>query len=307
MNSNYLIIAIGVAVIAGITIVTVITPESDESEIQPQEEYDEVFSIGTVSDDAAKMIKRYQPTADYIAEKLSGEKKIKGKVIITKTIDDMEELLINQEIDLYYDSPFPTIYLTEDTDAKVLVKRWKEKSESYNSVSFVKRDSEIQGMRDLPGTTIVFQAEESTTGFMLPLTKLLSKGYRIGYDMNNDINYVFSGDDENTAHWVVEGKGESGVISNLDFDDLPVELKQDLRIIWETEHVPRQLVIHRSDMNSERIENVKEILLSMHETQEGLEILEDFKHTSRYSDFDDEEEYNEIVNMLKSLPPGIID
>lgn len=308
MNSAYLIIGIAVAVVAGITIAMSFTTEEDETLTElVQEEYDEIFAIGTVSDDAAKMIKRYQPTADYIAENLSGEKKYKGKVIITQTIDDMEDLLLNQEIDLYYDSPFGVVYLTEETGAKVIAKRWKENSASYNSVCFVKRDSEIQSMRELPGKTLVFQSLESTTGYMLPMTKLLEKGYRIGFDMKNDINYIFSGDDENTAHWVLEGKGDAGVISNLDFMDLPDDLRDEFRIIWETQSVPRQLVALKSSASPEMTENVKEILLSMHESEVGLEILEEFKHTSRYSDFNSEEEYQDIVNMLKSLPPGIID
>ena len=309
MNSNYLIVGISIAVIAGITIASLMIAEPDEQEVLPLEveEYDEVFAIGTVSSDASKMIKRFQPTADYIAENLSGEKKYKGKVIITKTIEDMEELLLNQEIDLYYDSPFATVYLAEETNAKVIAKRWKENAESYNSVFFVKKDSEIQSIKDLPGTTLVFQNVESTSGYMLPITQLLSKGYRVGFDMNNDINHVFSGDDENTAHWIVEGKGDSGAISNLDFDDLPKDLKEDLRIIGESNQVPRQLVIQRSDTSDDQANKVKEILLSMHETGKGLEILEDFKHTSRYSDFDNATEYDEILKMLKSLPPGIID
>ena len=154
MNSAYLIIGIAAAVVVGITVVMSFEEDTDEltSELT-LEEYDEVFAIGTVSGDAAKMIKRYQPTADYIAENLSGEKKYKGKVIITQTIEDMEELLLNQEIDLYYDSPFGVVYLTEETGATVIAKRWKENSESYNSVAFVKRDSEIQSMRELPGKT----------------------------------------------------------------------------------------------------------------------------------------------------------
>ena len=184
MNSAYLIIGIAVAVVAGITVV--MSFEGDTDEPIPElalEEYDEVFAIGTVSSDPAKMIKRYQPTADYIAENLSGEKKYKGKVIITQTIEDMEDLLLNQEIDLYYDSPFGVVYLTEETGATVIAKRWKEYSESYNSVAFVKQDSEIQSMKELLGKTIVFQSPESTTGYMLPMTKILSEGYRIGFDM----------------------------------------------------------------------------------------------------------------------------
>ena len=121
------------------------------------------------------------------------------------------------------------------------------------------------------------------------------------------MNYVFSGDDENTAHWVIEGKGDAGAVSNLDFMDLPVDLREQFRIIWETEPVPRQLVALKSSTSPEMTEKVRDILLSMHESETGLEILEEFKHTSKYSNFDYEEEYDDIVNMLKSLPPGIID
>ena len=307
MNSTYVIIGIAITVVLGITIIPFMIEESDDSDHSIQIEYHDEFIIGTISSDASKMIKRFQPTADYIAEKLSTEdKKIKGKVVITKTIQDMEDLLKNDEIDLYYDSPFGVIYLAEETNGNVILNRWKENSESYNTLCFVKKESSINSMSDLPGKTMIFQGEESTTGFMLPVATLISKGYKIGYETNNDINFLFSGDDENTAHWIDEGKGDAGAVSNLDFEDFPKNLKSKLKIIGETKKIPRQLVMHGQNVDPKLVENIKNILLSMHESEEGIKILKEFKNTAKYTEFNDTEKYEEIVNMLKSLPPGII-
>ena len=46
--------------------------------------------IGTIGDSATKLILRFQPTADYLAENLSDEQtQYSGKVVIAETIDSM--------------------------------------------------------------------------------------------------------------------------------------------------------------------------------------------------------------------------
>ena len=56
----------------------------------------------------------------------------------------------------------------------------------------------------MEGKTIVFEDNESTSGYLLPLTHLENSGYSIESD---DIDYIFSDDDENTPIWVLEGGG----------------------------------------------------------------------------------------------------
>jgi hypothetical protein len=60
--------------------------------------------IGTVDVDAVKQIIKFQPTADYIAAKLSNNQTThyNGKVIITPTVNDMINLLKEQKIDLSF-------------------------------------------------------------------------------------------------------------------------------------------------------------------------------------------------------------
>jgi hypothetical protein len=63
--------------------------------------------IGTVDVDAVKQIMKFQPTADYIATKISNETtQYKGEVIIPSTVSGMIKLLKEQRIDLYFESPF---------------------------------------------------------------------------------------------------------------------------------------------------------------------------------------------------------
>lgn len=61
-----------------------LTPvESDSFEITP-------IRIGTIGDSATKLILRFQPTADYLADNLSDEEtQYSGKVVIAKTIESM--------------------------------------------------------------------------------------------------------------------------------------------------------------------------------------------------------------------------
>ena len=57
MNSTHIIIAAAIVAVAGITIATFLISEPEAQPTIVEEEYDDVFSIGTVSSDAAKMIK----------------------------------------------------------------------------------------------------------------------------------------------------------------------------------------------------------------------------------------------------------
>jgi len=66
--------------------------ESDNLEIQIDDEikYDEAITIGIIHRDSEKMWKRYQPLADYVAEKISNDTiRYKGETKILPTEQQM--------------------------------------------------------------------------------------------------------------------------------------------------------------------------------------------------------------------------
>ena len=257
------------------------------------------IKIGTIGTNAVKIITSFQPTADYITEKLSnGDTKYEGKIVVVKTTDKMTTLLQEQKIDFYIESPLTAILISEESDAIPFLYRWKDNTFQYHSVFFVKSDSDIINLNDLSGNTIVFEAPESTSGYLLPKAHLIQNGISFDTNTENDLKYVFSGTDETTSTWIIAEISDIGVMANIDYDKLPEITKSQLRVIDRTIDVPRHLVLQRSDLDSALSENIKIILLNMHKDPTGIEILKEFKNTAKYTEIKNKQE---LTNGIKEI------
>jgi phosphonate transport system substrate-binding protein len=296
--------------------------------------------IGTVDVDAVKQIIKFQPTADYIAAKLSNNQTThyNGKVIITPTINDMINLLKEQKIDLYFESPFTIALVDKESSAVPFLLRWKEGVAQYHSIFIVKKNSPINTINDFVGKTIAFEAPESTSGYLLPKAYLVQKGFSLSGEAtesyltqgraggvlsggsnitnssidesignsnsnNNTIRYVFAREDQNIPLWIVEGKADIGVISNVDIEQETYEsVKSQLKIVDRTIDVPRHVVSHRSELDPVLVEKIKHMLVNMDKDQEGIKILKNFEETTKYEEIKNRDETFKVINdMLKAL------
>lgn len=257
------------------------------------------ISIGFVDYDAAKQIKRIQPTIDYIAEKLGDNKtKYEGRVIIVKNLDNITDLMKEQKLDLFLDSPFPTAKVAKKGGGVPFLRRWKDGVSQYHSVFIVKNGSSISTVNDFKGKNISFEDPGSTSGYMLPKSYLMQEGFNISQSAGkNDINYVFSGDDENTIIWVIEGKADIGAISNIDFELSTDSIKEKIKMVGRTEDVPRHVISHRSGLDPVIVEKIKQILLKMDKDPRGMNISKDFQNTKKY----DELARDEMLNTIRNL------
>jgi phosphonate transport system substrate-binding protein len=296
--------------------------------------------IGTVDVDAVKQIIKFQPTADYIAAKLSNNQTThyNGKVIITPTVNDMINLLKEQKVDLYFESPFTIALVDKESGAVPFLLRWKEGVAQYHSIFIVKKNSPINTINDFVGKTIAFEAPESTSGYLLPKAYLVQKGFSLSGEAtesyltqgraggvlsggsnitnssidesignsnsnNNTIRYVFAREDQNIPLWIVEGKADIGVISNVDIEQETYEsVKSQLKIVDRTIDVPRHVVSHRSELDPVLVEKIKHMLVYMDKDQEGIKILKNFEETTKYEEIKNRDETFKVINdMLKAL------
>ena len=296
--------------------------------------------IGTVDVDAVKQIMKFQPTADYIAAKISNETtQYKGEVIIPSTVNDMIKLLKEQRIDLYFESPFTIALVGKESGAVPFLLRWKEGVAQYHSIFIVKNNSSIKTLNDFVGKTIAFEAPESTSGYLLPKAYLVQKGFKLigestesylaqrepaiisegvninsssidlpggnssSNDSNNTIRYIFAREDQNIPLWIVEGKADIGVISNVDLEQETYEsIKSQLKIVDKTIDVPRHVVSHRSELEPALVQKIKNILLNMDKDPEGIKILRDFDNSIKYEEIKNKDQlFGPINNMLTVL------
>ena len=297
------------------------------------------ISVGTVDVDAVKQIMKFQPIADYIASDLSNQTiQYKGIVVIPQTVDDMINMLKQQSIDLYFDSPVTTALVDKESDAIPFLSRWKEGVDLYHSVFIVRKDSPINSSKEFPGKTIAFEAPESTSGYLLPKAYLLQKGFGLtgesaesylgrfddigetststsnkhiynntNYGNNsNVIKYVFAKEDQNIPLWIVEGKADIGVLSNIDLEHQTSNaIKSQLKVVERTIDVPRFLVSHRSEMDPSLVKKIMDILLDMNKDPKGIKSLIKFDNTTKYEVLDtkDHEILTAINGMLPLLEP----
>ncbi len=250
-----------------------------------------VIVLGDVSDEPTKKIERFQPLADYLAVNLNAYGIGQGEVKIAPDLETMTQWMRTGEVDLYFDSSFPAMIVSDGSGAQPILRRWKGGDAEYYSIIFARTDSGLSSLEQLQGQIVAFEDARSTSGFMLPLAHLIEVGLTpveakgIEAVVNKDeIGYVFSDEDINTIQWVLSERVVAGAIDSGTLLELPEETRTGLIILAETKPVARQVVIARPDMPPDQLETIKTLLINLTDSDEGKTILEK-NVTTRYDEF----------------------
>lgn len=248
--------------------------------------------IADISNNPSKKIKRYQPLADYLASRLGKFGVKAGDVQVASDLAEMASLLKSGEVDIYFDSPYPAMIVSDKSGAKPILRRWKGGVPEYYTVIFTMKDQGIKSLGDLKGKMLGFDEISSTSGYMLPMALLLKAGLNprektsAGSTVSaNEVGYAFSDDDENTIQWVISGKVAAGAIDIGSFMEIPEASRKAMVVLAQSEKVARHMALARAGMKPEMVEAIKTILIQMDKTPEGKEVLEKFEETAKFDNF----------------------
>jgi phosphonate transport system substrate-binding protein len=252
-----------------------------------------VLVLGDISDDPAEKIEKFQPLADYLAANLSEYGIGSVEIKIAPDLDTMVEWIKSGEVDLYSDSPFPAMYVSDRSGAQPILRRWRKGVEEYHTVIFALKDSGITSVNELNGHTVAFEEPFSTTAYFLPRAYLIQNGLTAvekpsaeAAVAENEVGYVFTGDDENIVQWVLSGKVSAGAIDNITYaEDIPEETRANLTILLETESLPRHITMVSATLDPELVEAIKTLLVNLDQQPGGAEILEQFEKTAKFDEF----------------------
>ncbi len=270
--------------------------------------------LGDISDDPGEVIEGAQPLADYLAGQLADYGISEGQVRVAASAEEMYQLLESGEVDLYFDSVYPAMLISDDTGAKPILRRWRNGVDEYYSIIFASKESGIESIEDLPGHLIAMDNPYSTSGYALASVYLLEADLTLigveSYDVEpaeDEVGIVFSYDDENTLQWVLSGLVDAGVTDDYHFSTFPEEAKPNLVVLAETERVPRQVVLAQPNMDDELLEAVTQALLGADESEEGRAALEAFDETAKFDEFPEGIEealsrMREIRELVQSIP-----
>jgi phosphate/phosphite/phosphonate ABC transporter binding protein len=248
------------------------------------------ITLGLVSGTSQQEIeKHFQNFVRYVARRLGSGQDIEGRVIIVPTALQMAKLLEEKKIDFYMESPYPTYVVNKQGAGILLLRRWKSGMAEYRSLVFSKKGSETSRLEQLRGKMIAFEDPGSTSGYFLPKVLLLKKGFKLTEKPRPDakvgpkeIGYVFASTDANVVNLVLSNQVAAGAFSNDDYGALDEKRKAEIGILAQTDPFPRHLVSVRKDLNPSVKNRLKEILLSMHQDDEGRTIMQQTDNTTRF-------------------------
>lgn len=244
--------------------------------------------------DPASLIPETQPVADYLASSRSLKQAgiTKGEVNIAPDVETVAEWMTSGEVNLYFDSVYPAMLVMEKSGATPILRRWKDGASEYNTYLVVRSDSQLQTLSDLQGTMMAMQSPSSSSGFMFPMVYMLEAGFNpvakaeANHSVADDeIGYVFAGDEDNTVQWILEGKVVAAAIDSETWAELSPEDRDQMTIIAETDKFPRHVVLAGPSLDPEQIKALKEALVAMDESQEGQTALEAFSETAQFDEF----------------------
>lgn len=264
------------------------TPEPESAQTA-----ENVIIMGDVDDDPVAKIEEFQPIADYLAENLADVGISAGEVAVAPDIDTMISMMESGEVNVYYDSLYPSLIVANAADTKPLVLGWRGGEPVYHSVFFALADSGITSVEDLNGKLVAYDHIVSTSGYMMPTAYLLANDFnpveKSSFESvvaDDEIGYIFSLDDENSVEWVLNGSVDAGVVDNLTYlSDIPEETRENLIIIAETEDVPRRIVTISSDIDDETAARLATTFIEMDQSEEGQALLEIIK-TVKFEEFE---------------------
>ena len=269
-----------------------------------------VITVGSVSLNPTREHEIVGPFARYLAAQLADVGIGTGRVIVVDSLSKMVTEIEQGRVDIFIDSPFPVAFVSENTDARVVLRRWKRGYDDYRSVVFTRADSGVETLNDLTGKVIAFGEPFSTTGYLIPKAAMLSAGLQLddyqdpAASVPSDrVGYVFSNDTENTVFWVLKQKVVAGAVNENYYESLAGNRIGELKVLYMSERVPRNLVCVRRDLDPRVLRALEERLLGMNQSSEGLEVLWRFEETTKFDRILDES--GEFLTGVRELLPYV--
>jgi len=177
---------------------------------------------------------------------------------------------------------------------------WLDGSSTYRGYIFVRKDSGIESVKDMKNKSLVLVDKATTAGYIFQRFYFKYNGIDSMEDYFSKISFARSHD---AAAWAVyTGEADIGGAKNHIFNSLKEEypdFSEEMVVLAESPEVPSNGLAVRKDLNPAIKLRLKNLLLTMHETAAGQEVLENFGARKFVENTDND--YQVLYNMVRQL------
>lgn len=218
-------------------------------------------------------VKYYDDIVNYIGKKLG--KKV--QLIHKKKYEEMNRLIEKRDIDIAFICTAAYVHLNENARIELVAAPVKDEKPFYKSYIIVHRDSNINSFSDLKDKSFVFVDPLSNTGYLYPLYRLSKMRERPeSFFSKTSFSYSHNKSIELVAKKLVDGAAVENLVFNYMKETSSPYISQ-VKIIEESINFASPPVIIRSELPKELKNEIKNIILYMHNDNEGREILSNMK------------------------------
>ncbi|MFQ6055334.1 MAG: phosphate/phosphite/phosphonate ABC transporter substrate-binding protein, partial [Methanosarcinales archaeon] len=179
--------------------------------VKPEEK---VLKMGLIpADDAAEMLRQYQPVVDYLSSKLG----MKVELYVTDDYTAAIEAMKSKHIDMAWFGPFSYILAAKEAGAEAIVNGIRRDTglSTYRTVFVTRADSRIKTLDDLKGKSFAFVDPASTSGNLIPRKVLIENGI----DPDKDFSLTYYAGTHNAVEYAVaNGKVDAGADSDNSYN-----------------------------------------------------------------------------------------
>lgn len=211
------------------------------------------------------------------------------ETVLASDNEEMIDFLGAGKVHLVSESAFSSILYEQAANARIFLRQWKGGRATYQAFFFARKDSDIRQIKDLAGKLIAFEDAGSTSGYFVPKATIVAQDLTLKFAdvprRSTDVGYLFADSEVNIVAWVARQRVDAGVTSDVHWDDesrAPSGLKRELRIFHRTPDIIRSVMVAGPGLDDERLEQVSDILLGMHDSAAGRDVLKKFYKTTRF-------------------------
>ncbi|MBN2552505.1 MAG: phosphate/phosphite/phosphonate ABC transporter substrate-binding protein [Spirochaetales bacterium] len=213
--------------------------------------------------------RQWKPITDYLSD-------ASGLLLVLEMVEDHPAILRGlaaNQYDLAFVDPVWYVTLVGRGLCVPLARPVSLSRDTVRSLLIVHRDSIIRDVSDLGEAKIALTGRfESALGYYLPLSLLESRGLRLAADSDR---ILFSDTFLSILKGVAYGKLEAGFVSSSVLDEGDnASLREQVRVVLESEAIPQWTLVYRSDLRPSTIASVRRELLNMVRSEQGRPALQ---------------------------------
>ena len=213
---------------------------------------------------AKKLAKLWTPLLTEISKK-SGVKLI---FTTAPNIPMFEQRLAKGEYDFAYMNPYHFVVYNKSTGYQALA---KQKNKHIQGIIVVKKNSGITELGQLKDLTLAFPAPAAFAATLLPKADLKAQGIAV------TSRYVSSHDSVYLS--VARGLFPAGGGIMRTFNNAPQHVRDELQILWKTPKYTPHAIANHPLVPHEVSQNVQQSLLTLHTSEQGLQLLKAINFT----------------------------